>query len=75
MLGAYNLIKKFFSTRINESRGIIVFHGDSLQMIDYKMKCLEITISTYIKTPITVVIIMKKYIQKMILSKNGRFLD
>ena len=33
---------------MNEIRGIIVFNEDSLQMIDFKMKCLEIT--THAKT-------------------------
>ena len=34
---------------VNEIWGIIVYHEDSLQMIDFKMKCFEITTSA--KTP------------------------
>ena len=32
-------IKKRFNTRINEARGIIIFHEDSLQLINYQIKC------------------------------------
>ena len=32
-----------------EIQGVIVFYKDSLQMVNFKMKCLEIT--TYAKTP------------------------
>ena len=42
-------IKKWFNTRIYEIQGVIVFYKDSLQMVNFKMKCLEIT--TYAKTP------------------------
>ena len=42
-------IRKLFNTQFNENQGIIVFYVDSLQMINFKMKCLEIT--TYVKTP------------------------
>ena len=42
------VIKELFDTRINEIRGIIVFHEESLQMINFRMKCFEIT--TYVKT-------------------------
>ena len=41
-LGVYN-------TGIYEIHGVIVFHKDSHQMVNFKMKCLEIT--TYAKTP------------------------
>ena len=43
-------INKWFNTRINEILGMIALPEDRLQMIDFKMICLEIT--TYAKTMI-----------------------
>ena len=40
---------KWFNTKINKIWRVNVFHEDSLQMINFKMKCLEIT--TYAITP------------------------
>ena len=42
-------IKEWFDTQINEIQRIVVFLEGSLQVIDFKIKCLEIT--TYPKTP------------------------
>ena len=42
-LGVYNLSRNDLNIRV------IVFYKDSLQMINFTMKCLEIT--TYAKTP------------------------
>ena len=40
---------KLLLSLVSEIWGIIVYHEDSLQMIDFKMKCLEMTTSA--KTP------------------------
>ena len=48
--------------QIDEIRGIIVFHEDSLDINDFQTKCLEIT--TYAKTP------MKKYVYMIKVSNS-----
>ena len=42
-------MKKLLNTKINEILRTIVIPEHSLQMIDFKMKCLEFT--TYAKIP------------------------
>ena len=42
-------IKKLFNTQIIEIRRIIVFTENSLHMVNFQMRCLEIT--AYAKTP------------------------
>ena len=41
-------VKKWFNIPIYEIQGVIVFYMNSLQMVNFKMKYLEIT--TYAKT-------------------------
>ena len=63
-MGVYNLLKNM---QIDEIPGIIVFHEDSLDIIDFQTKCLEIT--TYAKTP------MKKYVYMIKVSNSESSVD